>query len=300
MSTVNTNNFAKVIKIVTDIVSKLNREGTLRIPAQKPKHSELDRFASTETIAILIGEQHQGASYKRINFNQSNRTITELVLQLFNNETLNLNSIFQEGISELKIHPELEKLNKEEFLLHQASPLVSLIHLVKKNNGLKVSLCESLDLFIEFALLSLLHTSLPGVSEFPEQEMTRIKNILNHYESDHEINAVIYKLCNKINLEFRLNKLLEAKLLRQIQIGTINFYEFNQRAQVNQEINNLGYLLSHALKNKLKARDEYISERIAQAGTGIHSLLIGELHLENLRKSLEAQNIGVISLSAFT
>lgn len=279
------------------LVLDLNLNGRLRVPIQRPKFSEPNNFSASEKIVFLIGEQHQGGVYRNINFANSNRTLTELVLRLIEHPKFEIKNFFKEGLAEIKFHPELENINKEDFILNHTHPLVTALHLSK--NQIIINNCEAKDLFIEFALMSLLYSSLPGVSKMPEQEVFRIKNLLNYYESNQEISNIIASKIKSIRENFKLDEFHKQKMLKTFIVNGIEFYSYNERQEPNQEIENLKLLVHAEIKNLLKARDQKISQNIISFRSGLCALMIGDLHIDNIKTQLEHEQIPVISISIF-
>jgi len=287
----------ETIDLTNTIVLELNLDSRLRVPVQKPKFSDPKNFCKSQKIVFLIGEQHQGAVYRNINFANSNRTLTELVLRLIEHPKLEIKNFFKEGLAEIKFHPELENISKEDFLINHTHPLVTALHLNK--NQIQIYTCEEKNLFIEFALISLLNSSLPGVSKMPEQEIFRIKNLLNYYEDNQEISTLINSAISKLVHELNLSDLYAQRLLKTQSINGFQYYIYNERKEPNQTIINLKYLLHSKIKNLLQARDEKIASNIISSQTRSCALIIGDLHLKNLQNHLEAEQIPVISLSVF-
>jgi hypothetical protein len=279
------------------LVLDLNLNGRLRVPIQRPKFSDPKKFSASEKIVFLIGEQHQGGVYRNINFANSNRTLTELVLRLIDHPKFEIKNFFKEGLAEIKFHPELENINKEDFILNHTHPLVTALHLSK--NQIIINNCEAKDLFIEFALMSLLYSSLPGVSKMPEQEVFRIKHLLNYYETNEEIFNIILSKSKLIQEKFKLDNFLKQRQLKTLMLNGIEFFIYNERTEPNQELDNLKYLLQAEIKNLLKARDQKISQNIISSQSGLCALMIGDLHLNNLKTQLENEQIPVISISIF-
>jgi hypothetical protein len=287
----------KTIDLTNTLVLDINLNERLRVPIQKPKFSDPEKFSASEKIVFLIGEQHQGGVYRNINFANSNRTLTELVLRLIDHPEFEIKNFFKEGLAEIKFHPELENINKEDFILNHTHPLVTALHLSK--NQIIINNCEAKDLFIEFALMSLLYSSLPDVSKMPEQEIFRIKHLLNYYENNDEISNIINLKSKLIQENLKLNELLKQKLLKTFIVNGLEFYIYNERREPNQDIENLKYLLLAGIKNLLKARDQKISENIIGSQCRLCALTIGDLHLHNLKTQLEKKQIPVISISVF-
>jgi len=287
----------ETIDQINTLVLELNLDAKLRVPVQKAKFSDPQKTIASPKIVFLIGEQHQGAVYRNINFSNSNRTLTELVLRLIEHPKLEVKNFFKEGLAEIKFHPELENISKEDFLINNTHPLVTALHLNK--NQIKIFNCEEKKLFIEFALISLLNTSLPGVSKMPEQEIFRIKNLLNYYEDNQEISSLINTAVMNLINELNLYELYKQKFFKTQSINGIEYYIYNEHQEPNQKIINLKYLLHSKIKNLLKARDEKIAENIISSQAGSCALMIGDLHLNNLKNYLENKQIPVISLSVF-
>jgi hypothetical protein len=289
--------FQETLDITKTLVLDLNLSGKLRVPVQKPKSTKPKDFEKFKKIIFLIGEQHQGGCYRNISFAHSNRTLTELVLRLVDHPRLEIKTFFKEGLSEIKFHPELGNISKEDFIINHTHPLVTALHL--NHNQINIFNCEAKNLFIEYALLSLLHCSIPGVSKMPEQEISRIKNLINYYENDEEISQIIIDTVSTNEIEFGLAQLKKEKFLRNITINGIEFYCYNDRAEPNQALENLKYLIQAKLKRLLIARDQEITQRLIQSPSVFSALLIGDLHLENLKNNLEKEKIPVISISTF-
>jgi hypothetical protein len=297
MVLIDSKHLQETIDLTNTLVLDLNLNGRLRVPIQRPKFSEPQKFKASKKIVFLIGEQHQGGVYRNINFSNSNRTLTELVLRLIDHPRFEIKNFFKEGLAEIKFHPELENINKEDFILNHTHPLVTALHLTK--NQININNCEEKDLFIEFALLSLLYSSLPGISKMPEQEVFRIKNLLNYYETNEEIFNIILFKSKLIQEKFKLDNFLKQKQLKTFIVNSIEFCIYNERTEPNQELDNLKYLLQAEIKNLLKARDQKISQNITSSQSGLCALLIGDLHLNNLKTQLEHEQIPVISISIF-
>jgi len=219
MVLIDSKHLQETIDLTNTLVLDLNLNGRLRVPIQRPKFSEPQKFKASKKIVFLIGEQHQGGVYRNINFANSNRTLTELVLRLIDHPRFEIKNFFKEGLAEIKFHPELENINKEDFILNHTHPLVTALHLTK--NQININNCEAKDLFIEFALLSLLYSSLPGVSKMPEQEVFRIKNLLNYYETNEEIFNIILFKSKLIQEKFKLDNFLKQKQLKTFIVNSI-------------------------------------------------------------------------------
>jgi hypothetical protein len=289
--------FQETIDFTNTLTLELNLDNKLRVPVQKPKFTNPKKFETFKKIIFLIGEQHHGGVYRNINFAHSNRTLTELILRLIEHPKIKLKNFFKEGLSNIKFHPELECISKEDFLINQTHPLVTALHLCK--NSIEINNCEAKDLFIEFALLSLLYSSLPEVSKMPEQEICRIKNLLNYYEGNEEISTIILsKVCQLVQ-RLKLLELYKQKMLKSQYINGVEFFIYNDRQEPNQGIINLKYLVQSLIKDLLKARDKKISETIINSESAICGLMIGDLHLNNLKSFIEQEQIPVISLSVF-
>jgi hypothetical protein len=133
----------------------------------------------------------------------------------------------------------------------------------------------------------------------PEQEVFRIKNLLNHYESNQEISNIIASKIKSIQANFKLDEFHKQKMLKTFIVNGIEFYSYNERTEPNQELDNLKYLLQAEIKNLLKARDQKISQNIISSQNGLCALMIGDLHLNNIKIQLENEQIPVISISVF-
>ncbi|MEY3370245.1 MAG: hypothetical protein RLZZ361_915 [Cyanobacteriota bacterium] len=297
MTLIGSNIFQKTIDSTQSLILELNLRGGLRVPIQKPKFSDPQKFLNPKKIIFLIGEQHQGGSFKNIHFAQSNRSLTELVLRLIENPKLKIKNFFKEGLSEIKFHPELEIISKENFITNHTHPLVTALHLNK--NQINIHNCESKNLFIKFALLSLLYCSLPHISKMPEQEIFRIKNLLNYYEDNDEISKIIESESKFLIDKFRLKYYQEKKILKKIFINSTEFFCFNNQIKQILEIDNLKFLIQAELKKQLLLRDQVISQKLLESQFESCVLLIGDLHLTNLKTLLEQVQIPVISISIF-
>lgn len=289
--------FQETIETTKDLVLKMNLRADLRVPIQQPKTNSGKNCDHFEKIIFLIGEQHAGASYRNISFAHSNRTITELVLRLIDHPKLKIENFFKEGLSEIKYHPELSNISKEDFIIHDTHPLVTALHL--SQNQIKIFNCEAKDLFIEFALLSLLHCSLPKVSKIPQQEISRIKNLINCYDENLEISTIIDCKIKQLESELNLSKLKQEKLLKNISINKMSFYLFDNLQKSDQSCENFKYLIQSKLKHALFKRDQAIAQSLIKSQKQFSALIIGDLHLKNLRLIIENQKIPVISISTF-
>lgn len=277
MTPINTN--LEQIQELEKILINFNRDKTLSLPIKlRYKSTNLDLNLEKKPIAIIIGEIHPGAKIKtalgEINYSKTSQSISKLILELYRNQSLKIGDAIKEGVSKITLSEENLQVN---FIPGDSEAL----------------LCKS-------ALLSYLLCSLPGECLNIEFEQARILEVLNGLDIKtlEKAKIQIRELRKELFIDKEPLSNLVKKVETNLDLELLSFRHSSLSKGLETEIDNLKYLCKAKLKQLCYERDKFIAGQfIMNFNSGIHPILIGELHTANLIKILEDNHIPCIYLS---
>ncbi len=288
---------------IKEAVKDFNRSADISVPVHLRYSSNLASTHSKKTISLIIGEQHSG-SYRNLNFAKTNRTLSKFLLSLYQNPAIKMGDAFKEGYSEIGLDQNYKSYELEDFLLAGCNPLVTVLHLInRENTEFKVHASESKELFVKFSLLAYFLASFPDTSRSLETEERRILDLIKS-DIDDEKKDLIISLNKIIYQDLGLALLEREKLIKLYKQDGLELYRFrfldtNTKQQELQE--GYKYKALSLMKKYALERDQFIVQSfLNKSSEGIHPIVIGEKHTENLINLFEKANIAVIYCSSFT
>jgi len=296
--------FVSCLETIKQLVYKHNLKSE-NYPAIHLKYAS-DLKADLSCIAIIIGEQHFGSNFRNLNYSQTNRSITNLIIELFNTDDLALDACCKEGLSPLLINRS-QNLSKEQLLINNHSPLEVISHAVdiNFNKDIVINVVEDYSAFMRFALLSLLYCSLPNKSRYPEIELERVSEIIRtnlQFGDQASLVNIFEELSQKFEL-YSQNKLIKKSSLeiddKKINVLLARFLNQEQITLNQKLLQELELNLLHLMEKAMQERDRSIVKNIIQLEQKIKLVVVGDLHIRNLKDFLEDSGAAVIVLSPF-
>lgn len=262
------------------------------------------RLDETKPIVVIFGEQHSGANTNNINFAKSNRALLNTLVTICEDKDLPVKSFIKEGCSKLEPYEKLGEKTVEELLLLGLSPLQ--VYVNKINPKMEVKTVESLEIFLDFALLSFLYASRPGNARFSEIEMQRIMYIIAD-GMDYDKYILVKARTMKLQEDLKLFEFIDQKYVKKVKFET-DFGELellalrsNIEEKVSEEaIQQFDLRIGRALFDCGKARDHHVAETISKFEPGVYPMFFGEYHVDNLIKAFAELKVGLIVLSPFS
>lgn len=318
----------EAFEIIKKIVADINRKKSNLMPIHIRYRSDPVKIAEIESTdngkptltAVLLGEQHKGGNHLGIRFYHSNQVITETLLAMYASSDLFLGDALKEGCSKILFREEYAELGKHELIKLGLNPLQSVLQLLHRHSTcLQVYASESVALTTKFIIFGFLAGSLPGAIEGVAEEQQRLMEILiNNSSADKE--QLIELLIEDFLAKPQIKQYLEDEIISFYTVDSTRlvanchsraggnllrllYYpygrDFAKRVTLAKKLNELNEFLSQEIELIAKERDKIIVEQFKKFKTGIHPILIGERHLDNLFKCLEENDVAVISLSPF-
>lgn len=253
-------------------------------------------------IAVLLGEQHQGGNYKGITFKESNQAISKVLYELYNKPELNLGDAIHEGCMKLLINDsDLEK-NFEDFLKTNSYPLNTAMHLMmQKTKLIETYAADSISEQIKFILAVMLFNSVFGVYKDNFHERQRLLKILDSNMSPQKRKLINLTLCEIIE-ELKIESLIEKEILTFYNHNHFRILEKTkdpESKELKLKLKDFEEILESYIYFISKERDDTMVKQFLRFRKGIHPILVGANHIENMIKLFEKRNIPVIVLSPF-
>lgn len=297
------NSYFEILSILENLLDEANREKAQPIPIKiKYKSPSLD-LKKDKPFVIVFGEQHLGSAINEINFIKTNKSILNTLTVFAKSKDITLGKFIKEGCSELKPYKKLQQKTTEELLRFGLSPLQVFINKIDPQK--QVITVESQEIFIEFALLSLLYASRPGNARFSEIESQRIVYLISD-NLDYEKYLQLKSKTQKIIEQLKLYEYFEEKFIKKINIEN-DFAELrllalrsNIEEKVSKEtLQEFDLRINKALLECGKLRDKKAAEAVAELDPGIYPMFFGDYHTQNLIEAFKEFEIPILVLSPF-
>jgi len=289
---------------IENLVKKANRlKNQPVLIKQKYESPALNKLDKNKPLIVIFGEQHPGSNVNELNFARTNRALLNTLVTVCGDSELPIKSFIKEGCSELEAYEKLGKKTIEELLVLGLSPLQ--VYINKINPEIEVKVVESIEIFLEFALLSFLYASRPGNARFSEVEMQRIMYIISD-GLDYDKYMLVKTMTLKLQEKLKLFEMIEEKFVKKVKFETdfgevsllalrSNIEELVDEATLQQ----FDLRVAKALFESAKARDAYVAKTVSEFEPGVYPMFFGEYHIDNLIKSFEELKVGLIVLSPF-
>ena len=295
--------YQEIFSSLENIVKEVNRSKDQPVPIKIRSKSSIAKLDLDKPFVVLFGEQHPGSVTNEVNFAKTNRALLNTLVALYKEKKMPLKSLIKEGCSPLEAHKKIAEKSIEELLVLGLSPLQVFVNKIDPSVGVKV--VESQEIFLEFALLSLLYSSRPGNARFSEIEMQRIMYIISD-DLDYSRYMTLKAKTLKIEEDLKLFELFEEKFVKKIPIAS-DFGEFSvlalrsniEATQSKDKLHQFDLRMAKTLLECGIARDRYVAETTAAFEPGLYPMFFGEYHINNLIKAFEELKIGYVVLSPF-
>lgn len=259
-------------------------------------------FDHKEKQIIILGEQHQGANINGVSYSKSNRTLVTALQWMIKN--YDLKEFYKEGISDLEKSEEANAVHQEHMIMLNMNPLEIIVN---KSEDVTIKKAESYKEFIRFSIISYLQASL----EDKKYEMERIYNLITQ-DLNFQKMEMIHQVSQQVYKDLRLGKYRKGVYINEIKLGgtpagdaiKMNLYKyahFNNMSTVDQ--NSFKMIILMAQKQSIEMRDRAICENINKAMTEAEQktscILLGTVHLNQLKELFEEKGFGVALVSPF-
>ena len=295
--------YSELFSKIENLVKKVNRSKDQPIPIKIRYKSSSSDLQKDKPLIVIFGEQHAGSAVNEVNFAKTNRALLNALVVLCGDKEIPVKSFIKEGCSSLEAYGKLKEKTIEELLVLGLSPLQ--VYINKIDPKMEVKVVESTEIFLEFALLSLLYSSRPGNARFSELEMDRIKYIISE-DIDYDKYMLVKARVLKVQEELKLFEVFEEKYIKKIRLEndfgelTLLALRSNIEDLVSEDtLKQFDLRITKALLECGKARDNYSAKIAAKFEPGVYPMFFGDYHIDNLIKAFGKLDVGLVVLSPF-
>ena len=295
--------YNKLFSKIESLVKEVNRSKDQPIPVKIRYKSSAFDLEKNKPLIVIFGEQHPGPTVNEVNFAKTNRALLNTLIALCSEKEIPVKSFIKEGCSSLEAYEKLRQKTIEELLVLGLSPLQ--VYINKIDPKMEVKVVESTEIFLEFALLSLLYSSRPGNARFSELEMDRIKYIISE-DIDYDKYMLVKARVLKIEEELKLFEIFEEKYIKKIRLendfGELALLALRSNIEdlvTEETLQQFDLRITKALLECGKDRDAYSAKLAAKLEPGVYPMFFGDYHIDNLIKAFEELEVGLIVLSPF-